>query len=288
MTKELRLMSIPFTVEKVLNNNVLIGNHEEHGEVVLIGKGIGFGKKRLDPIDYGTYEKLFVLKNNNEQKQFKKLLTYVDEKTIDLANDVIYQIANKSGHSLNEHIHIALTDHIAFAIKRFQEGFDMKNPFLLETESLYPKEYVLAKEAVEMINERAGIELPEGEIGFIALHIHSALTDRPLSEVNQHSQLIGKMVQVIEDSFQMKVNRESVNYLRMIRHIRFTIDRIKRDEPIEEPEKLMLLLKNEYPLCYNTAWKLIKILQQSLKKHVHEAEAVYLTLHLYRLTNKIS
>nr|WP_276203138.1 transcription antiterminator [Bacillus haynesii] len=286
--KELRIVNRSFTVEKVLNNNVLIALHDDYREVVLIGKGIGFGKKRGDLIEHENYEKMFILENDKEQSQYMKLLTYVDEKMVDIANDVIYHIAQKIGQPLNEHIHVALTDHIAFAVKRLEKGFDMKNPFLLETESLYPKEYEVAKEVVDMINEKSDIQLPEGEIGFIALHIHSAMTNRPLSEVNQHSQLISKLVQVIEDSFQMQVNRESVNYLRLIRHLRFTIDRIKRDEPIQEPEKLMLLLKTEYPLCYNTAWKMIKILQQALKKPVHEAEAVYLTLHLYRLTNKIS
>ena len=29
-------------IEKVLNNNVLIAEHPSYGEVVLIGKGIGF------------------------------------------------------------------------------------------------------------------------------------------------------------------------------------------------------------------------------------------------------
>lgn len=59
------------------------------------------------------------------------------------------------------------------------------------------------------------------------------MTNRPLSEVNQHSQLMAQLVEVIEDSFQMKVNKESVNYLRLIRHIRFTIERIKKEEPIK-------------------------------------------------------
>ncbi|MFQ6320024.1 glucose PTS transporter transcription antiterminator GlcT [Bacillus halotolerans] len=288
MTKELRIVNGSFTVKKVLNNNVLIASHHKYSEVVLIGKGIGFGKKQDDVIEDKGYDKMFILKDEKEQKQFKKLLDYVDEKLVDISNDVIYHISNRTNRSLNEHIHIALTDHIAFAIKRQQQGFDMKNPFLMETESLYPDEYQIAKEVIDMINKKAGICLPEGEIGFIALHIHSALTNRPLSEVNKHSQLMAQLVEVIEDSFQMKVNKESVNYLRLIRHIRFTIERIKKEEPTKEPEKLMLLLKNEYPLCYNTAWKLIKILQQTLKKPVHEAEAVYLTLHLYRLTNKIS
>ena len=43
------------------------------------------------------------------------------------------------GHRLNEHIHIALTDHIAFSFKRVKQGYDITNPFMLETKSLYPK-----------------------------------------------------------------------------------------------------------------------------------------------------
>lgn len=58
----------------------------------------------------------------------------------------------------------------------------------------------------------------------------------------------------------MKVNKESVNYLWLIWYIRFIIERIKKEELIKELEKLMLLLKNEYLLCYNIVWKLIKIL----------------------------
>lgn len=73
-------MNRSFTVEKVLNNNVLIALHDDYREVVLIGKGIGFGKKRGDLIEHENYEKMFILENDKEQSQYKKLLTYVDEK----------------------------------------------------------------------------------------------------------------------------------------------------------------------------------------------------------------
>lgn len=45
MIKELRIMKGFFIVEKVLNNNVFIVIYDRYSEVVLIGKGIGFGKK---------------------------------------------------------------------------------------------------------------------------------------------------------------------------------------------------------------------------------------------------
>lgn len=279
-------MKESFEIKKTLNNNVLIVVHESFGEVVLIGKGIGFGKKPGDFIEEDGYEKMFVLTNQKEQEQYKKLLTDIDEDMLDVVQDAIQYISDRVDQPLNEHIHIALTDHITFALKRLQQGMDLKNPFLIETKSLYPFEFQLATEVIEILNNRLNVLLPDGEIGFIALHIHSSITNKPLSEVNQHSQLISRLTEVIEESLKMKVDRESVNYLRLIRHLRYTIERVNSGETVAEPEKLAFLLKKEYPLCYNTSWKMIKVMQQVLKKTVYEAEAVYLTMHLYRLTNK--
>lgn len=279
-------MEQSFRIEKVLNNNVLIASHPTYDEVVLIGKGIGFGKKKGDVIEQKGVEKWFILKNEREQEQYKKLLPHVDEEFIGLMNDIIRHIQKRTNSSLNEHIHVALTDHILFAIKRLEQGMDIKNPFLVETKSLYPLEYGVATEVVNMLNERLHTELPEGEIGFIALHIHSALTNHQLSEVNQHSQLISRLVSVVEEQLDIRIDRESIHYLRFVRHLRYAIERVKKGEKIEEPKKLSNILKETYPLCYNLSWKLIKIMQQTLQLPVDEAEAVYLTLHLQRLTGK--
>ncbi|PGT81644.1 MULTISPECIES: glucose PTS transporter transcription antiterminator GlcT [Bacillaceae] len=275
-----------FKIKKTLNNNVLIASHDSFGEVVLIGKGISFGKKEGDIIQEDSYDKMFVLTNQKEQEQYKLLLSDIDEEMLEIMQEVIQYIFERVDKPLNEHIHIALTDHLAFALKRLQQGMDLKNPFLLETKSLYPFEYELATEVINMLNDKLNVQLPQGEIGFIALHIHSSISNKPLSEVNQYSQLISRLTEVIEESLKIKVDRESVNYLRLIRHLRYTIERVNSGESVTEPEKLAFLLKKEYPLCYNTSWKMIKVMQQVLKKSVYEAEAVYLTMHLYRLTNK--
>ena len=37
-------------INKVLNNNVVLANHPSYGETVIIGKGIGFNRKREDEI----------------------------------------------------------------------------------------------------------------------------------------------------------------------------------------------------------------------------------------------
>ncbi|WP_113927003.1 transcription antiterminator [Bacillus sp. P14.5] len=274
-------------VKKVLNNNVLIAVHESYGEVVLIGKGIGFTAKKGDYIENDIVEKMFVLKGEKEQEQYKMLLPYLEEDMLDTIISAIELIRNRTNSFLNEHIHVALTDHILFAVNRLMKGMAIRNPFLMETKALYPFEYEVAKDVISLLNEKTNVELPEGEIGFIALHIHSAMMNKDLALVNRHSQLIGILTSMIEETLQVVIDKESIPYMRLVRHLRYTIERVLRQERVQEPEKIALLLKEEYPLCYNLSWKLIKIMQQTLKKPVDDAEAVYLTMHLQRIQNKV-
>ena len=273
-------------IDKVLNNNVLIAEHPSYEEVVLIGKGIGFNRKRGDYIDTDAVEKLFVLKNEKEQENYIKLLPFIDNDFLEVIITAIDLIKQRTHSVLNEHIHVALTDHLMFALTRVSQGMEVRNPFLVETKALYRHEYEVATEVVQHIKEKIGIGLPVGEIGFIALHIHSAITNKNLSDVNQHSQLVSRLVGMVEEQFKIVIDKESIDYMRLVRHLRFAIDRVMKGEKVEEPEKIASLLKEEYPVCYNLSWKLIKVMQQTLKKKVFDAEAVYLTMHLQRLQNK--
>lgn len=272
-----------YVIQKVVNNNVLIAKDHIENEVVLIGRGIGFAKKTGEAIIHEQVERLFVLKDPKEQEQYKELLTTLDEDTLRMLISVVEMIRERAGMPLNEHIHVALTDHLAFAIQRMRQGMVIRNPFLFETKALYPTEYKIATEVTELINKRIGIELPEGEIGFITLHIHSALANKNVRDLTLHSELIAQLITTIENQLAIKVDKSSIDYMRLIRHIRYTIERVLQDEKIREPEKIAEFLKKEYPIYYNLAWKLIKMMQQTLKKDVFEAEAVYLALHLQRI-----
>ncbi|MGI2790332.1 glucose PTS transporter transcription antiterminator GlcT [Bacillus cytotoxicus] len=270
-------------IKKVLNNNVIIANHPKHKEVVVIGKGIGFGKKAKDVLEQQQIEKMFILKNEHDREQYKLLVPHVSEQFIALMNDIMLFIQEKAQAPLNEHIHIALTDHISFALKRLKQGLTIDNPFLVETKMLYPKEYEIAAGVVQMLNSRLQITLPEGEIGFIALHIYSSLTNSELASVNQNSRLIVQLVTLIETNLHLTLDPESIHYLRLIRHLQYAIERVKKGEKVEEAQGFADLLKAEYPVYYNLAWKLVKVMQKELQLPVYEAESIYLTMHLQRL-----
>ncbi|GGM36660.1 PtsGHI operon antiterminator [Paraliobacillus quinghaiensis] len=274
-------------VEKVLNNNVIIAAHPDYQEVVLIGKGIGFNRDKGDTVPSEQAEKTFLLKDAQEKEQYMHLLDHIDQDLISFFNEIMFFIEERMGQSLNEHIHVALTDHLAFAINRVHKSIQFNNPFLFEIESLYPKEYQVATEVVEKIKGRLDVPFPDGEVGFIALHIHSAVTDKSLRDINKHHKLISKMVNVIEENLEVKLEKGNMDYNRLIQHLHRAIERVYQGEQLGRQKTLAEMLKMTYPLCYNLAWKLIKVMQKQLNRPVDETEVLYLTIHLQRLTDKI-
>ncbi|MNW48882.1 PtsGHI operon antiterminator [compost metagenome] len=202
---------------------------------------------------------------------------------IEIIGEIIMYISQKTQTELNEHIHIALTDHLAFAIKRAEQDIAFHNPFLFETKEIYPVEFELAEYAIRLIKERLGVDLGEDEIGFVALHINSAMTNRHISEVRGHAQLIADLVGIIETELRFTILRNSLDYSRLLTHLRFAIERIRRGEQVSEVDKLEMLLKQEYPTLYSLAYKLTKVMEQRLKMPVYQAEVSYLTMHLHRV-----
>lgn len=274
------------TVAKVLNNNVIIAEHPQYAEVVVIGKGIGFNRKTRDRINLSSVEKMFILRSQEEQEQYKQLVPQVDEKLIEVVQEIILYIMQNSNQQLNEHIHIALTDHIAFAIRRHEQHIDIHNPFLYETKEIYPDEFNMAEFAIQRINEIMDVNLPADEIGFVALHIVSAISNRHISEVKQHSLLIGDLVGLVENNLEYHVPRESLDYSRLVTHLRFVLERLRRGETVRETSSLDGLMKREYPEMYMLAWKLTKVIEQRVHMPVYPAEVSYLTIHLQRLAQK--
>lgn len=274
------------TVAKVLNNNVIIAEHPQYAEVVVIGKGIGFNRKARDQINLSSVEKMFILRSQEEQEQYKQLLPEVDEKLIEIVQEIVLYIMNSSRQPLNEHIHIALTDHVSFAIRRYEQNIPIHNPFLYETKEIYPEEFKMAEYAVERINQAMGVALPSDEVGFVALHIVSALSNRQISEVREHSLLIGDLVGLVENILEYRIPRDSLDYSRLVTHLRFVLERLRRGETVMESSTLDGLMKREYPEMYNLAWKLTKVIEHRMHIPVYPAEVSYLTIHLQRLAQK--
>ena len=82
-------MNIEYKIIKILSNNVIV-TEKDNKLFVLIGKGIGFGRKKGDIIsEEKNIENKFIQINDKEKNGYENILTSVDEKTIALTEEVI-------------------------------------------------------------------------------------------------------------------------------------------------------------------------------------------------------
>lgn len=278
-----------YIVDKVLNNNVLIAL-KNNKEVVLIGKGIGFNKKAGHSIldrELERIEKIFELKTEQEQARYKDLMTLTDDHVIATVIDIVEFIDKRTDGQMDDKIILSLTDHIIFALKRYKDGIFVANPFLKETEALYQKEFLIAEQVVQMLNDKLQVNFPRTEVGFIALHIHSSVNNHSLRDMNMMAGVVTKAIHMIEQDLKVNIDKDSIAYTRFVRHISFTVQRVMADERMPDQKKLENLLKVQYPLCYNTAVKIVKMMQTHLNKPVYESELVYLTMHIQAFNTEV-
>lgn len=266
-------------VEKALNNNVVIAN-DELEEIVLIGRGIGFNKKYGDEVQTEEAEKVYKLIGQQDSNRYQTLLSMADEELFQTTFEAIELIDERTANKVNDRILLSLTDHLLFSIKRLKEGIEMNNPFINETRVLYPKEYRIAEEVVEMFNKKYHLKLPEAEVGFITLHIHSSIYNRTLNEMNMISEVVHQALIIIENGLDIKVDKSSLLYDRFVRHISFCVQRVMNSEGAPYQEQFDELLKEQYPICYNIAIKVVKMIQNKLQQKVYDSEVVYLTMHI--------
>ena len=151
-------------VVKVFNNNIVLVNSEDI-EKILFAVGIGFGKKPGSVIPKGTsINKVFIIEEKENINNLKELVKVIDSEFFAACEEAIYEVSNMVDEELNERIHISLIDHLFFAIKRLKNNEKIENPFLIETQTLYSKEYNLAKLVAKMIENHSNVEIPDGEI----------------------------------------------------------------------------------------------------------------------------
>jgi transcriptional antiterminator len=277
----MRVITESAVITKIYNNNI-VAVSMNGVERILFNIGIGFGKRNGDIIKSGTkVEKIFVIEDEDNLRNFEQVVENVDEEFLALCEKMISFIANELNEDLDERIHVALVDHLNFAVKRLSNHEEIENPFLMEVKALYTQEYALAEKVAQLLQAETKINIPESEIGFIALHIHSARSSGKLSTTLRSTQLINLVINYVEGQLDLKIDKTTLDYARFITHLRFAIKRILSNIPIKND--FIRQIKSKYKLAFKIAKGVSKLLVQRLEKDVTEGETAYLAMHIERL-----
>lgn len=272
-----------FRVLKLLNNNIILAfDLDNKEEVILLGKGIGFGKKENKKayISRDSIEKAFVTYDDKMTNDYFKIVNSTDSKVIEISEKIIDSAEKKLG-DLNSHIHILLTDHIGFAIERINSGLEITNPFIDEINILYPEEFKIASEGIRIIKENLDIDLGKGEIGFIAMHLHSARKNINVKETVKSTRILNEIVSIIEDGLNIKIIKTDYEYRRLINHLQGALNRIKNKKTIKNP--LLSNIKEQLKDSFEIIEKIKQKIEDEYEIKVLEEELGYMAIHIERL-----
>ena len=271
-------------IDKIINNNIVSAIEADGKEVVIMGRGLGFGMKPGKEIPEGKIEKVFRLDSQNSTDKFKELLANLPLEHIQASTEIINYAKSVLNRRLNQSIYITLTDHINFAIERFKEKMMFTNPLLNEIKTFYKEEYLIGEYAVALIERRIGITLPVDEAGFIALHIVNAEYNTAMRGTIDITTLIQNVVKIVKEYFSMDLDETSLNYQRFVTHLRFLAQRIIGGEMLnsENPE-FNQLISQMYPEEYACSLKLKDYIQVTYHHDVTEEETAYLAVHIKRI-----
>ncbi|MEH7179853.1 BglG family transcription antiterminator LicT [Neobacillus vireti] len=274
-------------IAKVINNNVISVMDDHNKELVIMGRGIAFQKRPGDAVDQTKIEKIFKLDNKDVSEKFKTLLYDIPLEYMEIAEGIINYAKETLGKKLNESIYVSLTDHIVFAIERNKKGLLISNALLWEIKRIYKDEYAVGLKAIEKINNRLGISLPEDEAGFIAMHIVNAELNEEMPNVVNITNLIQDVLNIVKYHFKIDIDEDSLNYFRFLTHLKFFSQRLFSGTSLGSKDDFLYeMMKEKYKDAIACVVKIRDYIQKEHSKNITKEEMAYLAIHIERVVNR--
>ena len=260
-------------IEKILNNNVIVTHDKAGREVVAMGRGLAFGRHNGDRVDDAQVDKVYRLRDPEMLDHFKELVAGLNPDYMDASNAIIEHAQQELGVTFDDSIYISLTDHIHMAIHRIRKGIAIHNMMLWETKRFYPKEFAIAEKSVAYLSKRFGVDLPEDEAGFVAMHLIDAQSSAKEPMAARIVELIAEITNIVRLAGHIEYDKDSLAYYRFVTHLKFFAKRMLSDtqHPGEEIDADMAsMIAKKYALAHDCIEKVAGFLQQKYGYTVSE------------------
>lgn len=272
-----------YRIKKVLNHNAIIAIQvKENKEYLILGKGVGFGKKVSEYGKVSSKDTVYSLQELTERGDAREIIKSVSPICLELANEVLNRAEEAFGQ-IDRSILFPMADHIEYAIKRIKNQEQISNPLTEDIRVMFYKEYKVAQCIETMLWEQLQIAIDEHEIGYIALHIHSAINDEKVSQAMQITRAVRECISLVEQQTGKQIDVMSLAYNRLMNHVRYMVARAFRGERLKLNMNDYMEVK--FPKSFEIASVVCKEIADGLKIRLEEVEIGYLAMHIERVTS---
>lgn len=270
-----------YRIGKVLNHNSVIAiDMDSNKEYVILGRGIGFGKKVGERFEKPVECTVYSLQETSTKGKAKELIKSVEPEYLEIANTILNEAEKKFG-KIDRSILFPMADHIAFAVKRIEKGEQILNPLTADIKTLFYSEFKIADMLRELLQKEKGIEVAEDEIGYVALHIHSALEKESVAVSMQMAGAVRECITLIEERKRRQIDVMSLSYNRLMNHIKYMVARVQKGESLKV--NMNDYVEHNFPESFSVATLICDHLSNALKMQLEEVEIGYLAMHIERV-----
>ena len=272
-----------YKIVKVLNHNaVLVVSSDENREYLLMGKGIGFGKKTGESVEPNEDCRIYTLQNCEGRDTADEIVNSIDPEFLEIASYILDE-AEKVFGNIDRKILFPLADHIYYAVQRMKNNEQISNPLTDDIRILFHMEYKVAECVVPVLQEKFGITIMDDEVGYITMHVHSAIDGDNVSDAMKTASAVRDCIEMVESAMGRKIDVMSLSYNRLMNHVRYMIVRAMTGE------KLKMSLNDYISVKYPEEFKMAEVICEQIGKTIgcclKKAEIGYLAMHICRVTS---
>ena len=272
-----------YNIKKVLNHNVVIGyDSESQSDYLIMDKGIGFGRKTGDVVQPGGRAAIYSLKKTNDRGDAREMAETIPAVYLEIASEVLDKAEAVFG-KIDRNILFPMADHIEYAVKRVRNNEQISNPLTEDIRILFHMEYKTAGCIREILMQKMGILIDDDEVGYIALHIHSAIEDEKVSHAMQMARAVRECISYVEQEVGKPIDVMSLSYNRLMNHIRYMVARTMSGEKLKVNMNDYMRVK--FPQAFEMAETVCRHIERNLKCKLSDAEVGYLAMHIERVAS---
>lgn len=275
-------------VKKVYNNNVVLGIDSSGRDIVVNGRGVGFGHKPGDVVDTKGCQR-FIAEGAYRPTSIATLLSSASDAEVNVAGRIVEMAQSRLGQVRTEAALLPVLDHLVAAVARARQGVVIDFPLTWEVTQLYPEEAACGRDAVTLAARCLGVDFQDDEWVAFALHfINQQWDQRDMSGTVAMTEAIASIFALLEKSWSVTIDRTSIAAARFVTHLRYLFARAKEGRQLDRIElDLMGPIKRKFPEAAAASHEIATIIASVAGVELTEAEVEYIALHASRLHGEV-
>lgn len=220
---------------------------------------------RLEKLDFGLDKELRKIFQNIDISYIENCISIAEEELETKFSDEAYS---------------GLVMHVAFALKRIEQGKDIIMPKEELISLQTTNEFVVASSIAKMLENRFNLTIPFDEIGYMTIHLlgsNVATTKKIDDDWIEVQILTNKLISKVGAIIDKDLSNDHQLFDGLIQHIRPTIYRLKHDLMLKNP--LLMEIKETYFQLFSAIKENSYIIEKFANNKMSDEEIGYLTLH---------